>query len=240
MLRRILGSPSRYKAQAALSKIRHKGWHSPNGTTFAKDARPSEITELFDEIKQMRGWFTYDDTAAFVLCLRQQSALGIRGDVLEIGSYHGRSTSALVRGLRDGEAVTVCDPMELLFPDDPNAPNAGLVRANVAKANPGMNPDSLKIFNVLSKDLNLDGQTFRFIHVDGSHTHDDALLDLRLAREHLIRGGVIVVDDYDHPDWPGVVTAVAEFRAENPDLVELADLNRHAESGRKLYLALPA
>ncbi len=65
------------------------------------------------------------------------------------------------------------------------------------------------------------------------------ILDLRLARRHLASGGVIVVDDYDHPDWTGVTAAVNIFLAEAPEMVTIADLNRQSESGRKRYLTLP-
>jgi hypothetical protein len=84
--------------------------------------------------------------------------------------------------------------------------------------------------------LNLDEAKLRFVHIDGGHTHDVALHDLRLAAKHLAPNGIIAVDDYKHPVWHEVTTAVDAFLAESGFRV-LADVNRWAESGRKLYLS---
>jgi hypothetical protein len=62
-----------------------------------------------------------------------------------------------------------------------------------------------------------------------------ALQDLRLAAFHLAPGGIIAVDDYQHPDWQDVTTAVDTFIAES-DFDVIADVNRWAEAGRKIYL----
>lgn len=76
----------------------------------------------------------------------------------------------------------------------------------------------------------------RFVHLDGSHEYDDGLADLRLVIDHLVVGGIIAVDAYKHPLWPGVADAVRGFRKEPDDESELADLNRHGAEGRGLYL----
>jgi cephalosporin hydroxylase len=96
----------------------------------------------------------------------------------------------------------------------------------------------LEIFEGFSADLDLRGRLCRFVHVDGSHEYADALADLRLVSDHLVPGGIIAVDDYEHPLWAGVADAVRSFRREQPNVFELADLNRHGAEGRKLYLML--
>lgn len=50
---------------------------------------------------------------------------------------------------------------------------------------------------------------FDLIHVDGDHSYEGALLDLRLALDRLAPGGVIIVDDWLDPD---VKRACAEFQ----------------------------
>jgi hypothetical protein len=47
------------------------------------------------------------------------------------------------------------------------------------------------------------------------------------------------VDDYQHYEWEEVTTAVDTFVSESGFNV-VADVNRWAESGRKLYLSHPA
>lgn len=227
-------------AKFRVQNLRLKGRLDPNSVTFARDARPGQTAEMFRQITDVPGWFTYDDAAHFSLALRVQSALGVRGDILEIGSYHGRSTAFLAACLQDGEVLTVCDPFQIgdVYVEDPPTPDG--LRRNVARAVPGFDQAQLEVREAYSTDLDLgDERRFRFVHVDGSHLAPDVLHDLRLAHRHLAPGGIIVADDYQHPDWPGVTEAVGQFLAEATDLIEVADLNRHAESGRKLYLTRP-
>jgi hypothetical protein len=232
-----LGSTWRYSAQRRLWEIRTRGWHSPLKTYFARDAEPGEAAQLFGDLADVAGWFTYDDLAAFLLTLRYQAALGVSGDILEIGTYHGRSTCALARGLVEGQRLIVCDPF-LAYRSGETGPTEEGLRAVVRRTNPTMNPDLLVVHAKVSRELQLPPDArLRFAHIDGSHDYDDALHDLRLARDRLVPGGMIAVDDYEHPHWPDVTRAVADFLAEADDVTAVADMNRRGESGRKLYLA---
>jgi Methyltransferase domain len=98
--------------------------------------------------------------------------------------------------------------------------------------------DHVDIYRSRSDELDLDGVMLRFAHIDGGHTYDVALHDLRLAASHLAPRGIVAVDDYQHPDWHDVTAAVDTFVAESGFSV-VADVNRWAESGRKIYLSRP-
>jgi predicted O-methyltransferase YrrM len=52
------------------------------------------------------------------------------------------------------------------------------------------------------------------LFVDGDHTKEGAKRDILGWAPHLAPGAVIAVDDYHHPDWPGVAEAVDELVAE--------------------------
>lgn len=52
------------------------------------------------------------------------------------------------------------------------------------------------------------------LFVDGDHTKEGAKRDIVSWAPHLAPGAVIAVDDYGHPDWPGVGEAVDELVAE--------------------------
>jgi predicted O-methyltransferase YrrM len=217
-----------------------KGWKDPNSTAFARDARPGPVAQQFELVRRIPGWFTYDDVVHFTLVLRTQSYLGLHGDILEIGTYHGRSTALLAGCLAPGECLTVCDPFQVGPVYVGNPPTAGGLRANVASVNPDLAADALEVFASYSSELQLPAERrFRFIHIDGSHVEADVLKDLHLARKHLLPGGVIACDDFEHPDWPGVSAAITAFRSAHPEFRELADINRYSESGRKLYLVSP-
>jgi hypothetical protein len=49
------------------------------------------------------------------------------------------------------------------------------------------------------------------LFVDGDHTKEGARRDIEAWAPHLAPGAVIAVDDYGHPDWPGVGEAVDEL-----------------------------
>jgi len=45
---------------------------------------------------------------------------------------------------------------------------------------------------------------FRLFSIDGGHTVVHVLNDLRLVERVMVPGGVVIVDDFMHPKWPGV------------------------------------
>jgi hypothetical protein len=52
------------------------------------------------------------------------------------------------------------------------------------------------------------------LFVDGDHTKEGARADIEAWAPNLAEGAIIAVDDYHHPDWPGVAEAVDELVAE--------------------------
>jgi hypothetical protein len=193
------------------------------------------VAELYDEIKILPGYFTYDDIVAFTLILRTQTISGVIGDILEIGSYHGRSTVVIGLCVQPGERFIVCDtferPGEETYPDPPSPEG---LRRTLGRLAPNLGQVDIRPSR--SDELDLDGVNLRFAHIDGGHTFDVALHDLRFTASHLAPHGIIAVDDYQHPDWQDVTRAVDAFVAES-DFDVVADVNRWAESGRKIYLS---
>ena len=212
-------------------------WHRNDPLLFGVNARPGPLAALFDEIKELPGYFTYDDVVAFTLILQTQRTSGIGGDLLEIGSYHGRSSVVIGRCVQPSERFIICDtfdqPAEETYP---NPPSPGGLRKTLARLAPELL--DVDIRRCRSDELDLGHATLRFAHIDGGHSYDVALHDLRLTASHLAPNGIIAVDDYQHPDWHDVTTAVDAFVAESGFHV-IADVNRWAESGRKIYLSRP-
>ncbi len=206
--------------------------------SFGNDAEMSSISQMFAKLKGVPGFFNIDDCAHFSLILRTQTALRITGDILEIGSYFGRSTALLAAGLADGEKLVICDAFEADTPDVYiERPSPEQLLSTIRRINPDIENERLEIHVCLSHQLRLDpAKRFRFVHIDGDHSEDGALKDIQMVHQHLLPGGVIAIDDYKHPRWPGVTQAANRFLHETPDVSILADLNRHGESGQKLYL----
>jgi hypothetical protein len=213
-------------------------WGRNDPLLFGMKARPGPLASLYDEIKTLPGYFTYDDVVAFTLLLHIQNISGVTGDILEIGSYHGRSTVVIGRCVRPGERFIVCDTFERAVEETyPDPPSPEGLRRTLARLAPNLRQVDIRASR--SDELDLDGVVLRFAHIDGGHSHDVALHDLRFTASHLAPDGIIAVDDYQHPMWQDVTTAVDAFVAESGfDVV--ADVNRWAESGRKIYLSHPS
>jgi SAM-dependent methyltransferase len=196
------------------------------------------ITRIAPQIAAIPGWFNLDDLAHFTLVLDTQSAAGLRGDLLEIGCYHGRSAAVLAMHLRDGEHLVLVDAFDLPLAEPyGDTPTPERVRRNLAAAVPGLDPERVTIHRADSRDLVLpETLRVRFAHVDGGHDAETVRSDLETCATRLIPGGVIAVDDFAHPGWPGVTEAVRPFLSDHPAFRILADLNRTGALGRKLYL----
>lgn len=196
------------------------------------------LTEVTPRILPIPGWFNGDDLVHFWLVLEMQAAAGLTGDLLEIGCFHGRSAAVLAMQLRAGERLILCDAFNLPQAEAyGDAPTPERVRRNLLRAVPEIDGSRVEIIPCLSRDLRLPADLrLRFAHVDGGHSREEALGDLRLCARHLLPGGILVLDDYRHPSYPGVSEAAAEFLSESRDFGILADLNRRGALGRKLYL----
>jgi len=206
---------------------------------FAIGNPAAAITERFLKVRQIPGFFNVDDFNHFGIILSLQNLYGVRGDILEIGTYHGRSSSALALNLYPGEKLHLCDVFDEGADDQYfNLPTQRDVVSNIQRVAPDISEDDLVFHNCLSSQLSFaGGQKFRFVHIDGGHGFDEVMNDLSIADTALSNDGIICIDDYGHPAWPEVTTAVDHFLEENPKFFVLADVNRHGAVGRKLYIS---
>ena len=65
----------------------------------------------------------------------------------------------------------------------------------------------------------LDGQKVRLFSIDGGHTVEHTINDLRIAEACVTNGGIVFVDDYCNVNWPGVTEGLVRymlFRDERP------------------------
>lgn len=201
-----------------------------------------EIEEIFARASHIKGWFNLDDCAHFLLVLRQQSLLGMEGDIFEIGSYHGRSTAIMATALKPSEKVVICDAFEADTEDFyQDKPTEEFVIDNIMGVARNISRDQIELHKCLSNEISLTpGRKFRFLHIDGGHSEEQAYLDLVLCAKHAMKNAIIVMDDYGHPTFPGVKAGTDRFLSEHSDIAIFADLNRHGALGRKLYLSKTA
>lgn len=74
------------------------------------------------------------------------------------------------------------------------------------------------------------GGTLRLLSIDGGHLKNIVTHDLQTATECLTDGGVVLVDDYLNPEFPGVTEGTLEFLTDN------RQLRPFCVSRQKLYL----
>ena len=143
-----------------------------------------------------------------------QRGAGVRGDLLEVGAYLGRSSVLLGLLRREGESLHVCDvfdaPAPEAFEDERETwyPEVALDRflqgyRRFVDADPTVHvgPSEERL-------PGLPDQSFRIVHIDGSHTFEAVRSDIAQAARLVTRRGIVVFDDIASPHTPGVPAAV--------------------------------
>jgi hypothetical protein len=181
------------------------------------------------------GWFFATDRTLFRWMLGHQSDLGVVGDLVELGTYFGKSAIVMGDYLAPGETLTVLDLFESEGADTSNAAEnqasyADLTRLGFEEHFLRFHPELPRIVVGLSSsilDVVVEGSA-RFVHIDASHLYEHVVGDAQAARVMLQPDGVVVFDDYRSPHTPGVAAAVW-------DAVLHGGLNPICISESKLY-----
>ncbi|MGW2250655.1 class I SAM-dependent methyltransferase [Kitasatospora sp. NPDC001660] len=165
------------------------------------------------------GWFFSLDRAAFGHLLSAQSAAGVAGDILELGSYLGRSAVLLGDHLRPGERLTVCDLFDSDAGDADNAAEMAMsyhktltrsaFEANYLAFHATL-PEIVQAPTSVLADGRIPAGSCRFAHVDASHLYEHVAGDIAVARAALADDGLVALDDYRSEHTPGVSAAVWE------------------------------
>lgn len=165
-------------------------------------------------VSAVSGWLNEGASSATVAIAKYQHDNGIFGDVAEIGVHHGKYFIVLANLRNTGEKAYAVDIFEdqHLNPDKSGAGDRVKFEANIRKYTDEQGVSVIKIDSkkLTATMLNPDGDTrnVRLFSVDGSHTADYTFSDLRFAESVLVDGGVVAVDDFYNPDWPGVQEGV--------------------------------
>jgi hypothetical protein len=159
-----------------------------------------------------------------------QRQLGVPGGVLEIGIFRGRFFIAL-NGLVDDPATRSL-AIDLFADQHLNIDSSGvgdeeIFRRNLARHDRHggrnvvvMRADSTTLTpeDVLSH-LN---RRPRIVSIDGGHTPEHTISDIKLAQAVVDPSGMIFVDDITNPHWLGVVEGVVTYLWQRPPLWPVA------------------
>jgi len=181
---------------------------------------------LAGSYEQVRGMSSRFAAAICGYLIRRQTALGIGGDVVEIGTFEGRFFIAMALGLAPGEKAIGIDRF-----DWPDAGIEGRFLANCAAH--GLSPERYVCWKADSREIaaadlraRLGARPARFVHVDGHHSRECLANDLELIHAALHRDGIICLDDMLHPGYPMVVAAVFDYFARHPEMRLLCVIDR--------------
>jgi hypothetical protein len=146
-------------------------------------------------------------------------------EIVELGVFQGRTALQLAWGAAQGNGahVTAIDPWDLpgnvYDPPFTDAESRGWAQHWVSSLGYSDKITLVQAFShevaarwaISAEEEGRDGQRVGLLYVDGDHTKEGAKRDIVAWAPHLAEGARIAVDDYGHPDWPGVGEAVDEL-----------------------------
>ena len=182
------------------------------------------MKEGFDNVE---GWC--DPKVAEIIDMFDSLSLNKEGGACEIGIHHGKLFLLLNQTIEEkykSYAVDVFDFQHL------NIDNSGEGRKDMFIKNVvnydrhgGKNivvieGDSTDPKNFL-KDSVPNG-SFRFMSVDGGHTVEHTINDLKISSEMINNEGIVIVDDITNHWWMSVVEGVCKYLLTYPTLIPIA------------------
>jgi SAM-dependent methyltransferase len=168
----------------------------------------------FDAFDRIEGWFSPDAALMFMAYNEIIAAHDIAGDVLEIGVHHGLSALALAAMRGDDARLVAIDLFEELQARNVSESGSGS-RTRFERNMQEFFDDTAFVRCIAAPSSTLSpadvGSGFSFCHVDGGHTARETYDDLDLCSRILLPGGLLALDDYFNPAFPGVSEGAVKF-----------------------------
>lgn len=190
--------------------------------------------EFLKTVKEIPGWLSGREGRLLYELAKQ---LGKRGNIVEIGSFQGKSTAYLAFGAKEvgaGRVISI-DPHLGETHIDKQGPKFGETFSKFKKNMEKLRlTDQVTVIRQTSKKASQGwkGQ-IAVLNVDGLHEYEYAKEDLTIWLPHLISGGVVVCHDAFSP-YPEVFRAVREkmFQSGKFSWIGVSDSQIFAVSGR--------
>lgn len=213
----------------AVSRVR--GWDAvpvpaprdPKPSNRARGGRPMPRNSPFPHhFKRVRGATPPDIEVTLADLARQVPA---DQEIVELGVFQGKTSLVLAWGASQGNGahVTGVDAWDLAGntydPPFNTRESERWARFNVQSYGKAGTIKLIKGFShevaaSSSEPWFLGDRKVGLLFVDDDHSKEGARLAIEAWAPHLAPGAVIAIDDYGHPDWPGVAEAVDDLVAE--------------------------
>lgn len=166
---------------------------------------------------QIDGWFCPIDMLLFDFFLQYQMNNSISGKMGEIGVYKGKSLIKLCEYSKPWEGLFALD-ISLTYE------NINIVCDNIHKLLPDYDTNQIMFICAFSRYMSCQNfnnneyyRNTRFLHIDGGHSGIDTYNDIKLADDMLSYDGIIVLDDFPNPMYPGIKEAYYTYVAQHPE-----------------------
>jgi hypothetical protein len=184
--------------------------------------QPSFLQRYLASFHRIEGWFQFDAALMFMAYQQLLAEHGIAANVLEIGVHHGLSTIAIAALRAPGAKLYAVDLFEKLQSQNVSGSGAGnraIFERNMREFFGNID----FIIPITGASGSLDRSSFpgdfSFCHVDGGHSRAETFHDLDLAASLLVPGGLVALDDYFNPEFPGVSEGAVELLVRKPGLL---------------------
>lgn len=162
----------------------------------------------FDIINQIEGWFSIHSMRLWHSLMEAQA--DIPGNLMEIGTWKGRSIAAIAYALRENERFFISD---LKLQTEAIQEALTKVGANLAQAH-FVGTDSFTLHT--HADFKAMENTVRFLHIDGEHSGEAIYRELDHAARIVRRNGLVVIDEFFSPLYAHLTPAVMRYLDRNP------------------------
>lgn len=151
--------------------------------------------------KEVEGWFYPIDIIVLYGILNELQEK-VSGDICEVGVAYGKSAITLSNFKKKTDNLYLYD----IFPDHVFERS----KKNIEKF--GVNENLIWRIEDTTKMSSADFQKpLRLLHIDGCHEHSAVLSDLQFFSGYMCDTGIIVLDDFNDYEYPGVNSAAIEF-----------------------------
>lgn len=175
------------------------------------------VSSLINRVKKIQGWLSEQETDLLIATtIKTCVDFPARQNILEIGSYHGKSTVAI------GNVIKSLSPMGKVYAIDPHNGVVGATDQGLQKLTPSLqmfrqNIEAEALGDVVEtiRDFSYNVQWDKPVHmmfIDGLHDYPNVARDFSHFAKWIVPGGYVAFHDYaDY--YPGVVAFVNELTA---------------------------
>lgn len=215
IIKRIL----KYFGYELTRPVKFDGSYNPYNSVL-KDKEITDLERLASISLSIPGMVTpHSGQILYTMCLMQEAS----GDVVEIGSWQGRSSSFLARAAEDsknGQFYAIDHFRGNLGKEgayvvgkDDLSDLKGNFLDNIRKVGLESSVKLLDMPNIDASNRFSPGQ-IRFLFIDGDHTAEGVSKDIQLFFPKLCPGAIVVFDDFS-PAFPGLVDVLDRLLTRN-------------------------